>query len=323
MTTAQPPDVLASDLGLAPAPAGPRRAVPGARRLRRRRHRRGHARHRHGPRQAHPAVHRRRHQLRDRAQRRRHASCPPPRPPARRSRAARSGAACGPPTARSRWSSSTPTRTTVDAAGDRRRRAARACAAPGLVDAVAELVSVGLLDASGASSPTRSGRGLAPGLADRLDDDRRGAGLRAAPARRRDADPAECVYLSQRDVRELQFAKAAISTGWTLLLERARPRAPRRPAGAARRLVRHLPVPRLRGPDRAGPQAAGAADRLRRQRRRRGREDGAAVGARARGRRRPAGGGDAMSSSPTAPTSTTRSSTSSRSDVLTAPVGPR
>jgi uncharacterized 2Fe-2S/4Fe-4S cluster protein (DUF4445 family) len=34
-----------------------------------------------------------------------------------------------------------------------------------------------------------------------------------------DADPADCVYLSQRDVRELQFAKAAISTGWTLLLE--------------------------------------------------------------------------------------------------------
>ena len=34
-----------------------------------------------------------------------------------------------------------------------------------------------------------------------------------------DAEPAECVYLSQRDVRELQFAKAAISTGWTLLLE--------------------------------------------------------------------------------------------------------
>jgi uncharacterized 2Fe-2S/4Fe-4S cluster protein (DUF4445 family) len=31
-------------------------------------------------------------------------------------------------------------------------------------------------------------------------------------------DPAECVVLSQRDVRELQFAKAAISTGWSLLL---------------------------------------------------------------------------------------------------------
>src|SRR5213079_276100 len=34
-----------------------------------------------------------------------------------------------------------------------------------------------------------------------------------------DAPVEECVYLSQRDVRELQFAKAAISTGWSLLLE--------------------------------------------------------------------------------------------------------
>jgi uncharacterized 2Fe-2S/4Fe-4S cluster protein (DUF4445 family) len=32
-------------------------------------------------------------------------------------------------------------------------------------------------------------------------------------------DPDHAVVLSQRDVRELQFAKAAISTGWTLLLE--------------------------------------------------------------------------------------------------------
>jgi uncharacterized 2Fe-2S/4Fe-4S cluster protein (DUF4445 family) len=29
----------------------------------------------------------------------------------------------------------------------------------------------------------------------------------------------DCIYLSQRDVRELQFAKAAIATGWHLLLE--------------------------------------------------------------------------------------------------------
>ena len=29
------------------------------------------------------------------------------------------------------------------------------------------------------------------------------------------------VYLSQRDVRELQFAKAAIATGWRILLEEA------------------------------------------------------------------------------------------------------
>src|SRR6185503_13787290 len=32
-------------------------------------------------------------------------------------------------------------------------------------------------------------------------------------------DPANSVYLSQRDVRELQFAKAAIATGWATLLE--------------------------------------------------------------------------------------------------------
>ena len=53
----------------------------------------------------------------------------------------------------------------------------------GLVDAVAELVRVGLLDASpAASSPTRSPRRSRPALADRLTDDRPGAGLRAAPA---------------------------------------------------------------------------------------------------------------------------------------------
>ena len=32
-------------------------------------------------------------------------------------------------------------------------------------------------------------------------------------------DPDDCIFLSQRDVRELQFAKAAIATGWALLLE--------------------------------------------------------------------------------------------------------
>jgi uncharacterized 2Fe-2S/4Fe-4S cluster protein (DUF4445 family) len=36
-----------------------------------------------------------------------------------------------------------------------------------------------------------------------------------------DRDPASSVYLSQRDIRELQFAKAAIATGWRILLEEA------------------------------------------------------------------------------------------------------
>ncbi|MDQ6686477.1 MAG: ASKHA domain-containing protein [Actinomycetota bacterium] len=88
----------------------------------------------------------------------------------------------------------------------------------GLVDAVAELVRVGLLDSSGRFVPEESATGIAPALADRLTrvgDER--VFLLHQP--RPDTDPAECVYLSQRDVRELQFAKAAISTGWTLLLE--------------------------------------------------------------------------------------------------------
>ena len=38
-------------------------------------------------------------------------------------------------------------------------------------------------------------------------------------------DPANSVYLSQRDVRELQFAKASIATGWKILVQRAGRRA--------------------------------------------------------------------------------------------------
>lgn len=88
----------------------------------------------------------------------------------------------------------------------------------GLVDAVAELVRIGLLERSGRFVPEEDATGIAPALADRLTrvgDERVFLLHRPRP----DTDPAECVYLSQRDVRELQFAKAAISTGWTLLLE--------------------------------------------------------------------------------------------------------
>lgn len=88
----------------------------------------------------------------------------------------------------------------------------------GLVDAVAELVRVGLLDASGRFVPEEAAASTVPLLADRLTrlgEERVFVLHRPEP----DADPADCVVLSQRDVRELQFAKAAISTGWTLLLE--------------------------------------------------------------------------------------------------------
>jgi len=88
----------------------------------------------------------------------------------------------------------------------------------GLVDAVSELVRVGLLDASGRFVPEEQAPGIAPALADRLTmigQERVFVLHRPTP----DADPADCVVLSQRDVRELQFAKAAISTGWSLLLD--------------------------------------------------------------------------------------------------------
>jgi uncharacterized 2Fe-2S/4Fe-4S cluster protein (DUF4445 family) len=68
----------------------------------------------------------------------------------------------------------------------------------GLVDAVAELVGAGMLDHSGRfvldASP-RFGK-IGEENVFHLSDD---------------------VYLSQRDVRELQFAKASIATGWNLL----------------------------------------------------------------------------------------------------------
>jgi uncharacterized 2Fe-2S/4Fe-4S cluster protein (DUF4445 family) len=68
----------------------------------------------------------------------------------------------------------------------------------GLVDAVAELVGAGILD--------RSGR-FVPGSSDRLTK----LGEETVFYLHDD------VFLSQRDVRELQFAKASIATGWTIL----------------------------------------------------------------------------------------------------------
>jgi uncharacterized 2Fe-2S/4Fe-4S cluster protein (DUF4445 family) len=79
----------------------------------------------------------------------------------------------------------------------------------GLVDAVAELVKVGLLDATGRFVTDEAAREIAPGLASRLHE----------LDQVRVFELADGVVLTQRDVRELQFAKAAISTGWTLLLE--------------------------------------------------------------------------------------------------------
>ncbi len=214
MSVAQPPTVLASEVGLTLHPARPRRLLPRPRCLRRWRHRRRHAGQRDGPRQADPALHRRRHQLRDRAQRRR----PDPldrgagrpglrgrRDPLRHARGRR----------RDRGDQDRATSVELGVIGDVEPKG---LCGSGLVDAVAELVKVGLLDASGRFVPEDVAKEIAPALADRLTmigQERVFVLHRPTP----DAEPEDCVVLSQRDVRELQFAKAAISTGWTLLLE--------------------------------------------------------------------------------------------------------
>jgi uncharacterized 2Fe-2S/4Fe-4S cluster protein (DUF4445 family) len=92
----------------------------------------------------------------------------------------------------------------------------------GLVDAVAELVHAGIVDHSGRFIPDEEAAERYPGLAPRLtkigeervfmlhwrEGDRAWVG----------GDPSSSVFLSQRDVRELQFAKASIATGWNILL---------------------------------------------------------------------------------------------------------
>jgi uncharacterized 2Fe-2S/4Fe-4S cluster protein (DUF4445 family) len=85
----------------------------------------------------------------------------------------------------------------------------------GLVDAVAELVHSGILDHSGRFIPNEQVAELHPGLADRLTQIGK---ERVFVLHWRGEDPETSVFLSQRDVRELQFAKASIATGWNILL---------------------------------------------------------------------------------------------------------
>jgi uncharacterized 2Fe-2S/4Fe-4S cluster protein (DUF4445 family) len=88
----------------------------------------------------------------------------------------------------------------------------------GLVDAVAALADAGLVEESGRFVTEEEARTVAPALADRF----RVIGKERVFVLSGDpADPAASVYLSQRDIRELQFGKAAIATGWRILLEDA------------------------------------------------------------------------------------------------------
>ncbi|MEA2146120.1 MAG: hypothetical protein QOG59_1707 [Solirubrobacteraceae bacterium] len=85
----------------------------------------------------------------------------------------------------------------------------------GLVDAVAELVQAGLIDHSGRFIPDEEAAEHMPGLAARLT---KIGEERVFVLHWRGDAPESSVFLSQRDVRELQFAKASIATGWEILM---------------------------------------------------------------------------------------------------------
>ena len=85
----------------------------------------------------------------------------------------------------------------------------------GLVDAVAQLVAAGLLDHSGRFVPDEAAAEAHPALAKRLV---KVGEERVFVLAWRGEEPENAVYLSQRDVRELQFAKASIATGWRILM---------------------------------------------------------------------------------------------------------
>jgi uncharacterized 2Fe-2S/4Fe-4S cluster protein (DUF4445 family) len=89
----------------------------------------------------------------------------------------------------------------------------------GLVDAVAELVGAGLLDLSGRFVPNERAAEIAPALSRRFLARDNGERLFVLHWQGEEGDVENAVYLSQRDVRELQFAKASIATGWSLLVE--------------------------------------------------------------------------------------------------------
>jgi uncharacterized 2Fe-2S/4Fe-4S cluster protein (DUF4445 family) len=90
----------------------------------------------------------------------------------------------------------------------------------GLVDAVASMVGIGLLDHSGRFVSAEQAAAVTPALAGRLTQ----LGKERVFVLHWTGEPGDVeksIYLSQRDVRELQFAKAAIATGWNILLEEA------------------------------------------------------------------------------------------------------
>lgn len=89
----------------------------------------------------------------------------------------------------------------------------------GLVDAVAELVRAGLLERSGRFALAERTEEIAPSLVRRFVTHPDGERVFVLHWRGEEGDLESAVYLSQSDLRELQFAKASIAAGWKLLVE--------------------------------------------------------------------------------------------------------
>jgi uncharacterized 2Fe-2S/4Fe-4S cluster protein (DUF4445 family) len=84
----------------------------------------------------------------------------------------------------------------------------------GLVDAVAELVRIGLIDASGKLMRPEEARGrFSDALVDRLVEENRVRAFRLSA-------PEDKIVLTQPDIRALQFAKGAIAAGVDVLMAR-------------------------------------------------------------------------------------------------------
>lgn len=103
----------------------------------------------------------------------------------------------------------------LDIIGAERGAAARSICGSGLIDAVAVMLDAGLIDATGRMAGKEEVRGKVPGdIADRMiEQDGQGAFVLARNANN-DSGP---VILTQRDIREMQLAKAAIRAGIKLL----------------------------------------------------------------------------------------------------------
>jgi uncharacterized 2Fe-2S/4Fe-4S cluster protein (DUF4445 family) len=88
----------------------------------------------------------------------------------------------------------------------------------GLLDAVAELVRIGVIDETGAIETDAAGRAGMPWLAAYLGADEHGSYVVLSNDRE---NGGKTVLLTQRDVRQVQLAKAAIRAGITILLAEA------------------------------------------------------------------------------------------------------